>query len=191
MRVLRARAAIVFALCLGLLGNLVFAPVASHAATAEAINTAANRTLDQFRSEFVGASTVLRDARGVLIFPEIIQAGVGIGGAYGEGVLRVGGMTAGYYSLATGSLGIQFGAQRKSVIVAFLTDQALREFQAKARQDGYWKAGVDGSLVIVDVGGQASSNPAPNVPIVGYVFGQRGLMFNLSLQDAKISRIER
>lgn len=191
MRLLRARATIGWAVCLWLLGNLVFGPVASHAATAEAIDTAANRTLDQFRSEFADAPTILRDARGVLIFPEIIQAGVGIGGAYGEGVLRVGGTTAGYYSLTTGSLGIQFGAQRKSVIVAFLTDQALREFRAKAQRDGYWKAGVDGSLVIVNVGGQASSNPAPNVPIVGYVFDQRGLMFNLSLQDAKISRIER
>jgi len=175
MSVLRATATIVWAVCLLLLGNLVFSPVASYAATAEAIDAAANRTLDQFKNKFAGAPTILRDARGVLVFPEIIQAGVGIGGAYGEGVLRVGGTTAGYYSLTTGSVGIQFGAQRKSVIVAFLTDQALREFRAKAQRDGYWKAGVDGSLVIVDVGGQASSNPAPNVPIVGYVFDQKRL----------------
>ena len=191
MRLLRARATVVWAVCLWMMGSLVFGPVASHAATAAAIDTAADRALDQFRSEFAGASTVLRDARGVLIFPEVIQAGVGIGGAYGEGVLRAGGRTAGYYSLTTGSLGIQFGAQRKSVIVAFLTDQALSVFRAKARRDGYWKAGVDGSLVIVDVGGQASSNPGPNEPVIGYVFGQKGFMFNLSLQDAKFSRIER
>ncbi len=183
------RMAGIVGLCL--LANLVFSPVPSPAATAEAISVGADRTLHQFRSEFGDAPAVLRDARGLLVFPEVIQAGVGLGGAYGEGVLRVGGTTVGYYSLTTGSLGIQFGAQRKSVIVAFLSDRALREFRAKAQRDGYWKAGVDGSLVIVDVGGQASTNPAPNAPIVGYVFDQRGLMFNLSLQDAKISRIER
>jgi len=191
MSVLRASQRTVWVVCLCLLANLVFWPVASHAATAEAIDVAADRTLHQFRSEFGDAPAVLRDARGLLVFPEVIQAGIGLGGAYGEGVLRVGGTTVGYYNLTTGSLGIQFGAQRKSVIVAFLADRALKEFQAKARRDGYWKAGVDGSLVIVDVGGQASTNPAPNAPIVGYVFDQRGLMFNLSLQDAKISRIER
>jgi lipid-binding SYLF domain-containing protein len=191
MRMLRASQRTVLVVCLCLLANLVFSPVASRAATAVAIDAAAERTLHQFRSEFRDAPAVLRDARGLLVFPEIIQAGVGLGGAYGEGVLRVGGATVGYYSLTTGSLGIQFGAQRKSVIVAFLSDQALREFRAKARRDGYWKAGVDGSIVIVDVGGQASTNPAPNAPIVGYVFDQRGLMFNLSLQDAKFSRIER
>jgi lipid-binding SYLF domain-containing protein len=191
MRVWQVSERIVWVVCLCLLANLVFLPVPSHAATAEAINVAADRTLHQFRSEFGDAPAVLRDARGLLVFPEIIQAGIGLGGAYGEGVLRVGGTTVGYYSLTTGSLGIQFGAQRKSVIVAFLADKALREFQAKARRDGYWKAGVDGSVVIVDVGGQASTNPAPNAPIVGYVFDQRGLMFNLSLQDAKFSRIER
>ncbi len=191
MRVLHASERIAWIVGLCLLANLVFSPVASHAATAGAIDVGADRTLHQFRSEFGDAPAVLRDARGLLVFPEVIQAGIGLGGGYGEGVLRVGGTTVGYYSLTTGSLGIQFGAQRKSVIVAFLSDRALREFQAKARRDGYWKAGVDGSLVIVDVGGQASTNPAPNAPIVGYVFDQRGLMFNLSLQDAKISRIER
>jgi lipid-binding SYLF domain-containing protein len=50
------------------------------------------------------------------VFPSVIAAGFWIGGQYGEGSLRVGGSTIGYYSTTTGSIGLQIGAQSKVII---------------------------------------------------------------------------
>jgi lipid-binding SYLF domain-containing protein len=180
-----------WALCVCLLGSLML-PSVSRAATAQAIDVAADRELDSFRSHVNGADAFLRNARGVLVFPEIIQAGIGIGGQYGEGVLRIEGRNAGYYSIGAGSVGFQLGAQRKSMIVVFMDEQALREFRAKARAGESWNVGIDGSIALLTLGAQASIDSATvNQPIVGFVFDQKGLMYSLSLEGAKISRIER
>ncbi len=167
-------------------------PSASSAATALAIDTAADKTLEQFRAQVKDSAAFLQGAKGILVFPEVIQAGIGIGGEYGEGVLRVADKSVAYYSIAAGSFGIQFGAQRKSIIIVFLQDQALEGFRDTARTDKSWQVGVDGSVTLVTVGGQASINSATvNQPIVGFVFGQAGLMYSLSLQGSKVSKINR
>jgi lipid-binding SYLF domain-containing protein len=191
MRRPRISERIVWGFCVCLLGSLML-PSTSHAATARAIDEAANRELDSFREHVNGADAFLMNARGVLVFPEIIQAGIGIGGQYGEGVLRIGGGNAAYYSIAAGSFGFQLGAQRKSLIVVFMDERALRDFRAKARAGESWNVGVDGSIALLTLGGQASIDSATiNQPIVGFVFDQRGLMYSLSLQGAKITQIER
>src|ERR1700736_1108508 len=125
---------LVGAICLLLLGHLML-PGVSHAATAQAIDAGADKALEQFRSQVTGADEFLRNAKGYLVFPEVIQAGIGIGGEYGEGVLRIGGSSAAYYSIKAGSIGFQLGAQRKSILIVFLQDQALVEFEAKAEAD--------------------------------------------------------
>lgn len=181
----------VWTVCVFLLGSVML-PAASHAATAQAIDTGADKALDQFRSQVKGADAFLRDSKGYLVFPEVIQAGIGIGGQYGEGVLRVGGKSVAYYSIASGSIGIQLGAQRKSIIIVFLQDQALQDFQTKAQSDKAWNAGVDGSVALLNAGAQGSIDSATvNQPIVGFVFGQSGLMYNLSLQGSKVSKLQR
>ncbi len=191
MRARRLRRSIVWTVCLFLLGNMML-PGVSHAATAQAIDAGAEKALDQFRSQVNGADAFLRSAKGYLVFPEVIQAGIGIGGEYGEGVLRIGGTSTAYYSIAAGSIGFQLGAQRKSIIIVFLQDQALQNFQAKAQADKSWNVGVDGSVALLNLGGQASINSATiNQPIVGFVFGQAGLMYNLTLQGSKVSKLQR
>jgi lipid-binding SYLF domain-containing protein len=182
---------IVWAVCFFLLGYLMV-PSVSHAATAQAIDAGADKALDQFRSQVAGTDEFLRNAKGYLVFPEVIQAGIGVGGQYGEGVLRIGGRSAAYYSIKSGSIGFQLGAQRKSILIVFLQDQALVEFEAKAEADNAWNVGADGSVVLLNLGAQASINSATiNQPIIGFVFGQQGLMYNLSLQGSKISRLQR
>jgi len=178
-------------LCVVLLAQVTL-PTTGHAATAQAINASADQTMALFRQKIPGADAYLRDARGVLIFPQVIQAGIGLGGEYGEGVMRIAGHDTGYYSLAAGSLGLQFGAQAKSIVVLFMDRQALRNFQEKTAMGKNFDVGVDGSIAIIDVGGQASVNSATiNQPIIGFAFNQKGLMYNLSLQGAKITRIQR
>jgi len=167
-------------------------PTGSSAATAQAIDTAADKTLEQFRTQVKGSAEFLQGAKGVLVFPEVIQAGIGIGGEYGEGVLRVADKSVAYYSIAAGSFGFQFGAQRKSILIVFLQDQALEGFRDTAKTDKSWQLGVDGSVTLVNLGGSASINSATvNQPIVGFVFGQAGLMYSLSLQGSKVSKINR
>lgn len=186
MRTGRVRRSIVWAVCLFLLANLVL-PGVSSAKSKQEIDGAVNVALDRFMKQVKGSREFLRDAKGVLVIPGVIQAGFGVGGEYGEGALRIHGKTVTYYSLASGSIGLQFGAQKKDVILVFLQSKALQDFQAK---DG-WEVGVDGSVVLIDLGAQASIDTTKfNQPIVGFVVGQQGLMYNLTLKGSKISKMK-
>ena len=135
-------------------------------------------TLERFNKEIPGAESFIKKAKGVLIFPQVIKAGFGIGGEYGEGALRIGGKTVEYYSTTAASIGFQFGAQAKSIILVFTKDDALKAFR---KNDG-WKAGVDGSVALISLS-MGDSLDTINVkdPIVAFVFGQKGLMYNLTL----------
>ena len=93
------------------------------------INADVDSTLAHLYSTANGSRELVAKARGVLVFPSIIQAGFWIGGQYGEGALRVGGQTAGYYSTAGGSFGLQIGAQSKAIIFLFMTQDALDRFR--------------------------------------------------------------
>jgi len=173
--------------CLVLVGSLLL-PTMSYAKTAEEIDASVNAALSRFTEQVGGADAFLHDAKGVLVFPDVIQAGIGVGGEYGEGALRVDGQTATYYSIASGSVGFQLGVQKKDIILVFLQDKALRDFQAKQG----WQVGADGSVVLVNLGAHASIDSTTlNQPIVGFVVGQTGLMYNLTLQGSKISKLQR
>jgi len=156
------------------------------AATAREIDVGVDVAIERFEKTIVGGNQLLERASGVLVFPTVIKAGVGFGGEYGEGSLRIGGKTVDYYSTAAASFGLQFGAQSKTVMLVFLDEQALKKF----RQSAGWKAGVDGSVALVAVGaGGAIDMTKINDPIVGFVFGQKGLMYNLTLEGSKFTRI--
>ncbi len=158
------------------------------AASAPEIEAGVNETLGRLFGTFVGTRELAARAAGVLVFPTIIKAGIGIGGEYGEGALRVGGRTVGYYNNASASIGFQLGAQARSVIIMFMTPQALAGFHAI---DG-WKVGVDGSVAIITIGtGGAIDTSKIAAPIVGFVLDPKGLMYNLTLEGSKISRIYR
>lgn len=156
------------------------------AASKSKIDRRANEKLELFREEVSGASSLLAKANGVLVFPSIKKAGIGIGGEYGEGALRVGGRTVGYYSTAAASIGFQLGAQARTQIIVFLDPAALEKFRAS---DG-WEIGVDASVAVVTLGaGGAIDTTTLDQPIVAFIFDNKGLMYNLSLEGSKISRI--
>jgi lipid-binding SYLF domain-containing protein len=190
MRISRIGTTVMWGLAVCALGSLLL-PMASQAASAQEIDAAANTMIAQFKSGFSSGSTVLAQAKGVLAFPEVIQAGVGIGGQYGEGVLRIHGHRAGYYSFSGGSIGLQFGAQRKSILIAFMQDEALRRFQQRAREGDTFQIGGDASVAFLTVGSEAAITSLINQPIVAFVFNQAGLMGSLSLEGSNIARIER
>ena len=124
----------------------------------------------------------------MLVFPTIVKAGIGIGGEYGEGALRIRGRTVGYYNTVSASVGFQLGAQARSVIIMFMTGPSLAGFQAT---DG-WKIGVDGSVTVIAIGaGGAIDTNTIRSPIIGFIIDSKGLMYNLTLEGSKISRISR
>jgi lipid-binding SYLF domain-containing protein len=161
-------------------------PRGAHAATAKEIDVSVNVALDRFRTEIPGALEYLNNAKGVLVIPNVIKVGFFLGGEYGEGALLVNGKTVDYYSLTAGSFGLQFGAQSKNIVIIFMDKDALNNF----RDSLGWRAGVDGSVVFIDYGAGASANSdTAQFPIVGFVFGLKGLMANVSLEGAKFTKM--
>jgi lipid-binding SYLF domain-containing protein len=160
----------------------------SSAATAGEINAGVNATLDRLYRQIPGTNALAARAAGVLVFPTVIKAGMGVGGEYGEGAMRVAGRTVAYYNTIAGSVGFQLGAQAKSVVIMFMTPDALAGFQ---RIDG-WKVGVDGSVALITVGaGGSFDSEKVTSPVVGFILDNKGLMYNLTLEGSKISRISR
>ena len=158
------------------------------AGTAREIDVSVDVALERFEEEVKGAKSFLESAKGVLVFPRVIKAGVGVGGEYGEGALRIDGKTVDYYNTLAGSFGFQFGGQAKTVILVFLDAEALKGF----RESEGWKAGVDGSVALITLGagGDIDTNKIKD-PIVGFVFGQKGLMYNLTLEGSKFTRLDK
>ena len=162
---------------------------AAHAASAREIDAGVNATLDRFFYKIPGARELADKSVGILVFPSVVKAGLGIGGEYGEGALRVrGAPSAAYYNTVSASFGFQLGVQERSVIIMFMTEQALTQF----RKTAGWKVGVDGSVAIVTLGagGSIDTNKITS-PVVGFILDPKGLMYNLTLEGSKISRISR
>ncbi len=158
------------------------------AASAKEIDTDVNIAMKRFHKEVPGADSIIKSAKGVLVFPSVIKAGFGIGGEYGEGALLVAGQTVDYYNTAAASIGFQLGVQSKSIVIMFLTKDAL----AKFRTSEGWKAGVDGSVALLKVGaGDSIDTENVNDPIVAFIFGQKGLMYNLTLEGSKFTKMDK
>jgi lipid-binding SYLF domain-containing protein len=126
-------------------------------------------------------------AKGILVFPKVVTAGLMVGGSYGEGALRKGATTAGYYSISSGSVGLLAGAQTKTMYVLFMTQDALAKFEASKG----WTVGADASVVMVQTGAEARvDSQSAQAPIVGYVRNQSGFMANLSIDGTKFNKLE-
>jgi lipid-binding SYLF domain-containing protein len=164
------------------------APAPALAATASVIRGDAEQALTRLYNQNATARAYGRKAKGILVFPDVTKGGIGIGGSYGEGVLYVAGKPTEYYSVGSGSLGLTLGAQSFSQVIMFMTDEALQKFRASKG----WEAGVDGSVVAISEGtaGTASTVTASE-PVVGFIFGQQGLMVDASFKGAKYTRIKR
>ncbi len=160
----------------------------AHSDSPTVIDIKVSEALNKFYSEVKSAKELVKKAYGVLVFPSVIKAGFGIGGEYGEGALRIKGKTVDYYSTASASIGFQFGAQSKTIILLFMKQKALSDF----RKSGGWEVGVDGSIVLVKVGaGGSIETTTLNQPIIGFVFTNKGLMYNLTLEGSKMTRLNK
>jgi len=167
---------------------MFLAPLPAMAASAEEIDAKVTAALADFYKTVGSGKELAAKARGMLVFPEVYKAGIGIGGEYGEGALRVGGKTVDYYNTAAASIGFQLGAQVKSQVILFMTTDALKKFRAS---DG-WKAGVDGSVALATLGADGSiDSDTAQKPIIGFIFSNKGLMYNLTFEGTKMSKLKK
>jgi len=172
----------------GLLMSFVILANYTQAATANEINVSVDESINRFYNQVDGAREFMAQAKAVLVMPNVTKAGFFVGGQYGEGALMVEGKTKAYYNLIAGSYGFTFGAQRMDIIIAFMTDDALKGFQ---KVQG-WEVGVDGNVALVDVGGgKRLDTTTLRDPVAGFVFDAKGLMVDLSLKGAKFTRIQK
>jgi lipid-binding SYLF domain-containing protein len=144
-------------------------------------------TLARLYREVPGAREVAAKANGILVFPSVIAAGLGIGGQYGEGALQVRGAIVDYYNIASVSVGLQIGAQSKAIVFLFLTPDAL----AKFRESEGWSVGADASVAVIKAGANGMIDATTvRGPIAAFVMTNTGLMANLSLEGTKITRLK-
>jgi lipid-binding SYLF domain-containing protein len=171
-----------------LLSVFLFSMNTAYAASSVEIDIEVEAAIKKFKVEVAGADKFLEKAEGVLVFPDVVKAGFGIGGEYGEGALLIKGKTVDYYNTAAASIGFQLGAQFKTVMLIFMTKDALKKF----RNSEGWEAGVDGSVALIELGAAKDINTV-NIedPIVGFVFSNKGLMYNLTLEGSKITKLKK
>ena len=134
------------------------------------------------------ARELANKASGVLVFPRTYKVGLGFGGKLGEGALLINGAPVQYYRVTAGSFGLQLGAQARAEVLMFMTSDVLEQF----RTSQGWEAGVDGSVALIEFGvGDSINTNSGREPIVGFVYGNKGLMYDLSLEGSKYWRINK
>ena len=165
---------------------ILFFAADSNAKSSAEIDASIESAIERFTNEIQGGQTYLDGARGILVIPKMIKAGLVLGVEYGEGALVVDNIKVQYYRAFSGSLGLQLGIGSKDLIILFYDDEAMDDFIYSSG----WQVGVDGSVAILDMGagGSLDSTEAQD-PIVGFVFGHKGLIAGLSLEGTKFTKI--
>ena len=127
-----------------------------------------------------------KDAKGILVFPNIVKGGFLIGAQYGKGALRKEGKTVGYYSTLAASYGLQAGVQAFGYAMFFMNEKSLEYLDESAG----WEVGVGPSIVVMDKGmGKSLTTTTGRSDVYAFIFDQQGLMAGLGLQGSKITKI--
>jgi len=157
------------------------------AKSADTLDRDANEAINKFIADNKGGDAFLVKAKAFLVFPDIKEAGMFIGGKYGEGVLRVQRTTKAYYSIKSASVGMQMGAQQYSMIIAFTSDAALNKFLL----DDDWSTDVDGKIAMAEWNSKEELDDIEfDDDMIAFVFDSTGMMGSLTLEGTKFKRIK-
>lgn len=166
---------------------LALASSVATAATREDLDSKSKLALQSLYRSNPTAAAVAKRARAILVFPEIVKAGLVFGGAYGEGQLQQGGKVDGYFNSFTASWGLQAGAQSYGYAVFLMTAKA----EDYLRTSQGWELGVGPTVVIVTEGlAKNLSTSTLKDDAYAFIFDQQGLMLGVSIEGTKISRIK-
>jgi lipid-binding SYLF domain-containing protein len=156
------------------------------AASAPQIDASVDAALTRFYAQGTNHRELAQKAAAVLVFPRITKAGAGIGGEHGQGALEVHGKTVGYYSVTGASAGATLGVAERSEVILFMTDAARDKFLSTKD----WTVGVDAGVAVVKGAGADLDNETLRKPVVAFVFGEKGLIADVSLEGTKVSRLQ-
>jgi lipid-binding SYLF domain-containing protein len=153
---------------------------------AQRIDARVDSTLNYMYSNYPNTRDLADKSTGMLIMPLVTEGGFVVGGGYGRGALRVGGVTVDYYSATKGSVGLQIGAQQFAHVLFFMTEDALSRF----RRSSGWVAGADVEYVFNDIGENLRADTTTaSSPVLAVIFGQAGALAGVSLEGMKYTRI--
>ncbi|MGY2485692.1 BPSL1445 family SYLF domain-containing lipoprotein [Cupriavidus sp. CP313] len=151
------------------------------------IDAGVDGALNRLFSANASARDLAQRAQGVLVFPRVISAGLVVGGEYGEGALRSKGATVGYYSTTQASVGLTAGGQSKAVIIMFMTPEAYSKFVSSKG----WTAGADANVAVAKIGADGRLDTLTSQqPVIAFVQTNAGLMFDVSVNGSKISKLD-
>jgi lipid-binding SYLF domain-containing protein len=157
------------------------------AARRTSINASVDNALAELYRQVPGSKDLVGRAQGVLVFPAVLEAGFIVGASRGDGALRKGGKTVSFHRTTAGSIGLQAGAQSTAMFLLFMTEDALRNFENSRG----WTAGVDASVTVISVGASAQMTTATaQQPVIGYVLSNSGLMAGVTVDGARITRLQ-
>ncbi len=167
---------------------LMLASYPSFASSKAEIDASVSESLKQFYLLHPNNEKLEKKSVGMLVFPEVTKAGAGVAGEYGEGVLQVKGKTVGYYSITSASVGLTLGAAKHSENIMFMTQEALEKFNNSKG----WSIGADTGIALVSKGAASDyDTQTMKKSILGFVYGEKGLIADASLEGSKISKIDR
>lgn len=169
-----------------LAGMAALVGVSALAANKADIDSGVQATLDKFYSEHSGDREMVKNAAGVLVFPSVTKGGVGVGGEHGDGALLIDGVVVGHYQVTGVSVGATLGVAKRSEIILFMTREARDKFQNSKG----WTIGADAGVAVAKIGaGGDYDSETLRHPIVAFVMDEHGLIADLSLEGAKVSRL--
>lgn len=153
---------------------------------ANMIDARVDSTLAEMYRTFPNTRTLAEKSNGMLVMPLVTEAGLGLGGGFGRGALRVNDVTVDYYSVTKATGGLQIGAQQSAHVLFFLTEDALSDF----RRSPGWAAGANVEYVISDRGDSVNADTNTILsPVLAVVFGRAGLRIGATLEGSKYTRI--
>jgi lipid-binding SYLF domain-containing protein len=164
----------------GTLGQIV------HAGSAAELDRKAAAAEKNLLATHEAARTLAKEARAILVFPNIVKGGFMFGGQFGDGALRRDGHTVAYYRSVAASYGLQAGVQTFGYALFLMNDKAMKYLDASAG----WELGVGPTLVVVDKGTAAAlTTTTARSDVYAFIFDQQGLMAGIGIQGTKITRI--
>ncbi|MCC6208545.1 MAG: hypothetical protein IT488_10395 [Gammaproteobacteria bacterium] len=173
---------------IGLMVFCLFAYTAVFADSKEEIDASVSQALKQFYAQSPKHKELADKASGMLVFPSITKGGMGVAGEYGEGVLQVKGKNVDYYNIGSASVGLTLGIASRSEIIMFMNQESLEKF----KNSNGWKIGVDAGVAVVSLGaGGQYDTKTLQQPIIGFVFGEKGLIGDLSFEGSKITKLQK
>jgi len=168
-----------------LLLSIVFSQQAL-AKSASEIDAEVDASIKKFKTEIKGGEKFLSQVKGYLVIPAVIKGGFVVAGEYGEGAMRINGVTKNYYTMTSASIGLQAGAKKYAILIAFISEVSLQNF---IKSNG-WEAGVDGSIAVSDWGkGKNITSMSYEKPIIAFVYDAKGLMASISVEGKKFQKI--